>query len=67
MANGLREGCIAEFLAVAHMRNHLAHITMREKSLKKRREVLRLHDHVSSIVEVVDPLAKFLADGVEHG
>ena len=39
---------------------------MREKSLKERREVLRLHDHVSSIVEVVDPLAKFLADGVEH-
>jgi hypothetical protein len=37
-----------------------------EKSLEELREVLSLHDHVSCTVEVVDPLAKFLANGVEH-
>ena len=39
---------------------------MGKQSIKEFREVFSLHDHVGHTVEVVDPLAKLLADGVEH-
>ena len=51
---------------LVHAGDNLANIPVGKQSIKEFRKVLSLHDHVSHTVEVMDPLAKFLADGVEH-
>ena len=49
-----------------HASDNLADIPVGKQSIEKLHEVLSLQNHMGCTVKVKNPLAKFLADGVEH-